>query len=78
MSPRIIISDWLFDEDITRHAGNDYARADSIIEALRDAGFVIIPKEPNEATTDHETYKSGEWSRRNVEAYIRAVTETVR
>lgn len=26
-----------------------YARADQIVEALRDAGYVIVPREPTEA-----------------------------
>lgn len=43
-----------------------------ILEALDRAGYVILPKEPTEAMTDHAEYTSGNWSRRNWEAILRS------
>lgn len=43
-----------------------------IIAALDRAGYVILPKEPTEAMTDHEDYVSGNWSRHNWEAVLRS------
>lgn len=51
--------------------------ADSIMKLLEETGYVIMPRDPTSAMTEHLSYTSGEWSRRNYAAAVRAAAETI-
>ena len=46
------------------------------LSALERAEMAVVPIEPTEAMTSHQTYIDGEWSRRTWEASMRAAMET--
>lgn len=43
-TPESVISDWIYDDACKPHPGSDNEKAESIIEELIKAGFVIVPK----------------------------------